>query len=83
MMIQKLEGSRITGVVPNPKTTAACTANVRKVFSILKSHPQMTTELLFDSERTLSGDRVFLLKLLRVVKNIYKHQRSRSKSLRK
>jgi hypothetical protein len=70
-----MEGIQLRGTVTQPKTTAACTVNVRKAFSVIKKYSQIPVEVLFDAEKMLEGDKEYILRLLMALRTVYKHRR--------
>jgi hypothetical protein len=45
------------------------------VFAILKKSPLMPIELLYDADRTLTGEKEFIIKLLKIIRVIYKYRK--------
>ncbi|CAD8140220.1 unnamed protein product [Paramecium pentaurelia] len=73
-IVQKLENIQFKGLQQKPNTNAGCLVNIRKAFNVLKEKIDMPLELVIEQEKLLKGDKKYIIKLLTVLKNIYKNK---------
>ncbi|EAR85796.2 hypothetical protein TTHERM_00312780 (macronuclear) [Tetrahymena thermophila SB210] len=82
-IIEKLDQTRIPGLINNPKTSASCLVNIRKAFFILQKKTDFDPKLLLDETLVYEAKNHFVVNFLNQLKHAFKNQYLYLKRLKK
>ncbi|KAL4463923.1 hypothetical protein ABPG74_005860 [Tetrahymena malaccensis] len=82
-IIEKLDQTRIPGLINNPKTSASCLVNIRKAFFILQKKTDFDPKLLLDETQVYEAKNHFVIAFLNQLKHAFKNQYLYLKRLKK